>query len=59
MAQRSAVRASKPDGALDREVQARIGLELRAMYDEVVKQGVPDRFAELLQRLDKQDERSK
>jgi len=25
---------------------------LRALYDEVVNQGVPDRFSELLNRLD-------
>ena len=37
---------------LGREVQARLGQQLRAMYDEVVSQGVPDRFTELLNRLD-------
>ena len=37
---------------LGREVQARLGQQLRAMYDDVVNQGVPDRFAELLNRLE-------
>ena len=37
---------------LGREVQARLGQQLRAMYDDVVSQGVPDRFADLLNRLD-------
>ena len=37
---------------LSRDVQARLGQQLRAMYDEVVNQGVPDRFEELLNRLD-------
>lgn len=37
---------------LGRDVQARLGQQLRAMYDEVVSQGVPDRFSELLNRLD-------
>ena len=37
---------------LSREVQARLGQQLRAMYDEVVNQGVPDRFTELLNRID-------
>jgi len=37
---------------LGRDVQARLGQQLRAMYDEVVNQGVPDRFSELLNRLD-------
>ena len=43
--------AVKPTG-LTTEIQARIGHQLRAMYDEVVRQGVPDRFAELVRRLD-------
>lgn len=37
---------------LGRDVQARLGQQLRAMYDEVVNQGVPDRFRELIDRLD-------
>ncbi len=37
---------------LGREVQARLGQQLRAMYDEIVNQGVPARFTELLNRLD-------
>ncbi len=37
---------------LGREVQARLGQQLRAMYDEVVNQGVPPRFTELLNRLE-------
>jgi len=36
---------------LSREVQARLGQQLRAMYDEVVSQGVPDRFTALLDRM--------
>ncbi|MBI5129440.1 MAG: hypothetical protein HZA66_08355 [Rhodopseudomonas palustris] len=39
-------------GGLNQEIQARIGHQLRAMYDDVVKQGVPDRFADLIKRLD-------
>jgi hypothetical protein len=37
---------------LDSGVQAKIGEGLRAMYDDVVRQGVPDRFAQLLAKLD-------
>jgi len=37
---------------LGREVQARLGQQLRAMYDDVVSQGVPDRFTELLNQID-------
>jgi hypothetical protein len=43
--------SAKP-GKLGRDVQARLGQQLRAMYDDVVNQGVPDRFTELLNRLD-------
>jgi hypothetical protein len=32
-------------GGLNTEIQSRIGHQLRAMYDDVVRQGVPDRFA--------------
>ena len=39
-------------GGLNAEIQSRIGHQLRAMYDDVVNQGVPDRFAELLDRLE-------
>ena len=41
---------SKP-AKLSREVQARLGQQLRAMYDDVVNQGVPDRFTELIKRI--------
>jgi hypothetical protein len=41
----------KPEARLGREVQARIGQQLRAMYNDVVSQGVPDHLADLLRRL--------
>ena len=44
-------RPGKP-GGLNAEIQSRIGHQLRAMYDDVVRQGVPDRFAELIRKLD-------
>ena len=37
---------------LNREIQAKIGQQLRAVYNDVVDQGVPERFADLLRRLD-------
>lgn len=37
---------------LDRATQARIGDQLRAMYSELLQQPVPDRFAELIGKLD-------
>jgi hypothetical protein len=42
----------KPKSGLNAEIQSRIGHQLRAMYDDVVRQGVPDRFAELIRKLD-------
>jgi Anti-sigma factor NepR len=42
-------------GGLNAEIQSRIGHQLRAMYDDVVRQGVPDRFAELIRKLDASD----
>ena len=38
---------------LGREIQSKIGQQLRAMYDDVVQEGVPDRFADLLRQIDK------
>ena len=48
-----AMKDAKPkQGGLNSEIQSRIGHQLRAMYDDVVRQGVPDRFAELIRQLD-------
>jgi hypothetical protein len=44
--------AAGKQGGLNAEIQSRIGHQLRAMYDDVVRQGVPDRFAELIRKLD-------
>jgi aromatic ring-cleaving dioxygenase len=41
---------------LGREVQARIGQQLRAMYDDVVKEGVPQHIGDLVRRLSEQDD---
>jgi hypothetical protein len=38
--------------SLDRITQERIGNHLRAMYDDLMQQPVPDRFVELLDRLE-------
>jgi hypothetical protein len=44
---------TKTTAKLGRDIQAKIGQQLRALYDDVVNQGVPDRFADLLNRLDR------
>jgi hypothetical protein len=46
----------KSEVRLGREVQARIGQQLRAMYDDVVKEGVPDHIQDLVRRLSEQDD---
>jgi hypothetical protein len=51
----SSTRPGKSAGRLDRNTQAKIGQQLRAAYEEVVKEGVPDRFAEFLRRMDKRN----
>jgi Anti-sigma factor NepR len=43
--------------SLGRDIQTKIGQQLRAMYDDVVHQGVPARFVDLLDRLEKRDDK--
>jgi hypothetical protein len=43
-----------PEPSLDRNIQARIGDNLRAMYDGLLQQPVPDRFRDLLGQLEQQ-----
>ena len=50
--QASRTAAPGKQGGLNAEIQSRIGHQLRAMYDDVVRQGVPDRFADLIRKLD-------
>jgi hypothetical protein len=46
----------KSTASLESDIKARIGQQLRAMYSDVVNQGVPDRFSEILRRLDQADD---
>jgi hypothetical protein len=50
------VGSRKTEVRLGREVQARIGQQLRSMYDQVVKEGVPPHIADLVRRLSEQDD---
>jgi hypothetical protein len=45
----------KPAARLGREVQARIGQQLRALYDDVVNEGVPQHINDLVRRLSEQE----
>jgi Anti-sigma factor NepR len=42
----------KAGGRLSREDQRRIGDILRRVYEEVLRQGVPDRFKDLFEQFD-------
>lgn len=60
--QTGATRNQKNDAKpakLGREVQARLGQQLRAMFDDVVSQGVPDRFTNLLKQIDDNDNKDR
>jgi hypothetical protein len=49
--------AQKESGPkLDRGTQSRIGDQLRAMYNDLMDQPVPDKFKALLEQLEKRDE---
>jgi hypothetical protein len=53
--QTSAVRknsATSKNSSLTPTIQNKIGQQLRALYSETLNEGVPDRFAELLRKLD-------
>jgi len=45
--------SAKSGPGLNRDIQTKIGHQLRAVYDDIVDQGVPDRFVELLRDLDR------
>lgn len=47
------------DASLGRDIQSKIGEQLRSIYDDVISQGVPDRFADLLKRLEDEEGRDK
>ena len=51
--------AETAEPTLGGEIRGKIGRQLREMYDDVLAQGVPDRFVELLNRLEKQNENEK
>ena len=42
----------KNRGRLGRDVQNKLGQQLRIAFDDIVSEGVPDRFNELLSKLD-------
>jgi hypothetical protein len=49
----------KTRGRLTRDVQGKLGRTLQAYFDDVVKEGVPDRFADLLKQVDERNGKDK
>ncbi|SEQ36040.1 hypothetical protein SAMN05216548_10486 [Faunimonas pinastri] len=41
------------EGKVDQRVQGEIGKHLRAFYDDVINEPVPNRFMELLEQLER------
>lgn len=49
---RSRRRPPKSGASIQMQVQDHIGRQLRAVYDDLLSQPVPDRFLDLLEKLD-------
>jgi hypothetical protein len=47
----------KTRGRLSRDVMGKLGKTLEAYYDDVRKEGVPDRFKDLLKQLDERKDK--
>ena len=45
-----------PVAKLGPDIKAKIGQQLRVLYGEIVDQGVPDRFVDILRGLDGPDD---
>lgn len=48
-----------PPPQLSTELQSKIGAQLREMHDDIIQQGVPDRFVDLLSKLDAPKDRKR
>jgi len=51
--------ARKSRGRLPRETLEKLGKVLEGYYDDVRKQGVPDRFSELLRQFDERQDKGR
>ena len=51
--------AEKANARIDPRIQREIGKHLRAHYDDVINEPVPDRFIELLQQLEQSVKRKR
>ena len=57
LAMQNELHTHKPRGRLGRDVQTRLGRTLQAYFDDVVKEGVPDRFKKLLDQVDDRNDK--
>ncbi|MGQ4274271.1 NepR family anti-sigma factor [Terrihabitans sp. B22-R8] len=48
--------SDKGSPEIDSELQAHIGRHLKASYDDILVQNVPDRFLELLKTLEQKEQ---
>jgi hypothetical protein len=53
---RAAEHGGSGDGTGHTQIQDHIGRQLRAIYDDVLNQPVPDRLLDLLEKLSKQED---
>jgi hypothetical protein len=51
------IHTRKRRGRLGRDAQAKLGKILHAYFDDVVKEGVPDRFNDLLRQFDERKDK--
>jgi hypothetical protein len=51
------IQTRKRRGRLGRDAQIKLGKTLQAYFDDVIKEGVPDRFRELLQQADERKDK--
>jgi hypothetical protein len=57
LAMQNELQTHKTRGRLGRDVQTRLGKTLQAYFDDVVKEGVPDRFKQLLDQFDERKDK--
>lgn len=53
----TAIVQRRKQGSLSREAQQKISQQLRAMYENVVKEGIPERFAKMLRQSDEEKDK--
>lgn len=57
-AEKAETRMKSSPARLGREIQNKIGQQLRSMYDDVVKEGVPEKFRDMLRQIDNPEDSS-